>query len=253
QLMEAVDTVIRHANAAASERECGQSNLFGGSNDEAHRPRLPVLPDWDSMERLRHEFEAIGFYLSAHPIDNFPTARVGAVPSAEIGSRFRNSGRSTMKVAGIVLAKREMTTKTGNRMAFVQMSDASGVFEITLFVEALVKARPHLEAGTPLLATIEVQARDEDLRLTATDVTPLDDAVAQAGVAVQVHLDQPKAANELRSILERAGAGRGRVSIVIPVDRDGEAEITLPQSYAISARGRAAIKSIPGVSDVREY
>ncbi|MEM7446490.1 MAG: DNA polymerase III subunit alpha, partial [Pseudomonadota bacterium] len=46
QLMEAVDTVIRHANAAASERECGQSNLFGGSNDEAHRPRLPVLPDW---------------------------------------------------------------------------------------------------------------------------------------------------------------------------------------------------------------
>ncbi|MEO1223223.1 MAG: DNA polymerase III subunit alpha [Pseudomonadota bacterium] len=253
QLMAAVDTLLRHASAAASDRDSGQSSLFGGLSEEAHRPRLPIVSEWDSMEALRQEFEAVGFYLSAHPIDNFPTVRVGAVPSSEIGSRFRSSGRSTMKVAGIVLAKREMTTKTGNRMAFVQMSDAGGVFEITLFVEALVKARPLLEAGTPLLAVIEVQARDEDLRLTATDVTPLDDAVAQAGMAIQVHIDRPEAATELHGILERMGQGRGRVSVMIPVDHDGEAEIVLPQTYAIGTRGRAAIKSIPGVSDVREF
>jgi hypothetical protein len=72
-------------------------------------------------------------------------------------------------------------------------------------------------------------------------------------MALKVHLDQATAASELREVLERTGPGRGRVTVVIPVDRDGEAEIVLPQTYAISTRGRAAIKSIAGVGDVREF
>ncbi|MCH8168367.1 MAG: DNA polymerase III subunit alpha, partial [Proteobacteria bacterium] len=77
QVFEAAETVVRHASAAAGERDSAQENLFGGG-DAAPAPApdlvLPQAADWPDTDRLRHEFEAIGFYLSAHPLDAYGAA-----------------------------------------------------------------------------------------------------------------------------------------------------------------------------------
>ena len=252
RLHAGVDLLVRHGSAQAEERSAGQSNLFGGADGGGlDAPPLPGIADWDLMERLKQEFEAIGFYLSAHPLDSFNTVRVGAVPSRDIQSRLR--GTSTVfKMAGVVMSKREMSTRSGGRMSFVMLSDATGVFEVTLFSEVLAASRHLLEGGTPLLLSLEAQSNGDDYRLTCQRIEPLDEAVARAGIGLKVFLDEAKAAAPLAATLGREGDGRGRVNIMIPVGEGREVEVVLPQGYAITAKGRAALRAIPGIVDVQE-
>src|SRR5207245_199122 len=119
------------------EKESGQIGLFGGGG----RPealRLPDVPDWPPMERLGFEAEAIGFHLTAHPLDAYAAVlrRLGVVPSNALESRGRGEG-GRVKLAGVVVGAKERITRTGSRMAWVRLSDAFGSFEITVFSEVL--------------------------------------------------------------------------------------------------------------------
>jgi DNA polymerase-3 subunit alpha len=242
----------------ASDRDSGMGSLFDGAAAPTLRaPKLPTLADWDSLARLRREFEAIGFYLSAHPLDGYerPLARLGVVSSAGLsGAAAANlgGGSTRYRMAGIVVARQERTARSGNRFAFVQLSDAAGVFEVTLFSETLAVARPLLEPGTAVLVTVDVQQQGDDLRLTAQHVAALEQEVAQAAEGVRVFVNEAGPVDGLCSTLQRVGRGRGRVSVVVALDRAREVEIVLPGGWAMSASGRAAIKAIPGVVDVHD-
>ena len=131
QTFEAAELLLRQAGAAANDRESRQVSLFGGELAEPERLSLPIVPDWPGMEKLRHEFDAIGFYLSAHPLDSYGATlkRLDVVRFADLpchGCRGRPSVRA--KLAGIVIGKQERTSARGSRFAFVQMSDASGMY-----------------------------------------------------------------------------------------------------------------------------
>ena len=105
------------------------------------------------VERLQQEFDAIGFYLSSHPLDAYgkSLARVGVVRFAELPARLAAGGSTRFKLAGIVIGSKERTSARGSRFAFVQMSDTSGIFEVRLFSEVLAQAAQLLDSGKPLL------------------------------------------------------------------------------------------------------
>ncbi|HEY5598690.1 MAG TPA: DNA polymerase III subunit alpha, partial [Kiloniellales bacterium] len=71
RLFEAAETIVRTAAAAANDRASAQESLFGGAGGPPPELPLPMVEDWPAMLRLRHEFDAIGFYLSAHPLDAY--------------------------------------------------------------------------------------------------------------------------------------------------------------------------------------
>jgi DNA polymerase-3 subunit alpha len=253
QAYDMVDTVMRHAALAQSERESNQTNLFGG--DEASqdiRPRIPDLAEWPAEEKLTREFEALGFYLSAHPMESHKQLcdRLGVVEYRDVASGAVRGER--VKLAGIVGARRLTTSARGARMAFVQISDASGSFEVTIFSEVLAGARELLEAGKPLIMTVEVQRREEDIRLTALRVELLDDVATQAAAGLRIFLSDAGAVDNLAAVFREHGArGKGRVSLVLDAG-DREVEMELGTQYAISSAMRGAIKSIPGILDVRD-
>ncbi len=253
QVHAAVEMLIRHAGSAAAERESNQVNLFGEIAVED--APLPVVPDWEPNERLRREFEAIGFYLSAHPLDDYATAlaRLGVVRQAELTTRVVGGGVSRVKLAGIVIAKQERTSARGNRFAFVQMSDTSGVFEATLFAEVLAASRPLLEGGKPLLVTAEVRAEGDGVRILAQSLTPLDAAASDASATLRIYLKDEAPLGSLRKLFDGMAAprARGRVSLVVDID-DREVEIALPGQFAVSPQMKARAKAIPGVVDVQE-
>ncbi|HLB80197.1 MAG TPA: DNA polymerase III subunit alpha, partial [Dongiaceae bacterium] len=255
QSFEAVETILRHASAAASERDSRQVNLFGGLDDGA-RPAfgLPAVEDWPAMERLRHEFEAIGFYLSAHPLDGYgpSLARLGAVRYGDLAASAGERPTNRAKLAGIVIARQERTSARGNRFAFAQFSDASGMYEATVFSDTLVAARELLEPGRAVLLTVELRDDADSLRLTVQGVQALDEAVAQAGAGLRVFLRDPGPLDSLKRVMGRERRGRGRVNLVLDLGPAGEAEVALPGGWAVSAATRAAIKAIPGVVDVQE-
>ncbi len=250
QVFESAETVVRHASAAASERESAQENLFGG-DDAAPAPDLVTsqVADWPAMERLRHEFEAIGFYLSAHPLDAYGAGlrRLRVVDSVDLAAAMaREPGRK--KLAGIVIGKQERTSRKGNRFAFVQLSDASGVYEVMVFSDVLAQAREYLDSGEPLLVTVESRGDDEDSRLLAQEITPLEGAAAVAGLGLRVILRGPEPLTSLKSLLDRESRGRGRIALVLDLDDGREVELDLPGGYRLSPAARQAIKSVPGVT-----
>jgi DNA polymerase-3 subunit alpha len=253
QVCEGMETLIRYAQTAAAERESGQSSLFGGGGGAGLKtPDLPKVADWDNLEKLQYESSAIGFYLSAHPLDGFarPLARLKVVASADLMKRATGGGSTRFAMAGIVMDKKERIAKSGNRFAFVQLSDSTGVYEVMLFSETLAASRELLEKGRGVVLTVDAQVQGEDLRLTCHDVRILEEEVARAAEGLQIILREPAAVPHLKAVLGQIGKGRGKISILVELEPMREAEIQIPGGYAVSAKSRAAIKSIAGVSDV---
>jgi DNA polymerase-3 subunit alpha len=250
QTFEAAEVLLRRAVLAAEERESRQQNLFGGVDPNfAPRPSLPVVEDWPLFERLQHEFSAIGFYLSSHPLDPYGKSleRAGVVRFADLPAS--PSGR--FRLAGIVIGRKERNSARGNRYAFVQMSDASGTFEVTLFSEVLREARTLLDSGEPLVVTVDARSEEENLRLTAHKLEPLDAVVARAAAGLKIFVGEERALSPLKGVIARERAGRGRVTLVLDLP-SREVEITIPGGFRVDPKFRAAVKALPGILDVHD-
>ncbi|MCK6454775.1 MAG: DNA polymerase III subunit alpha [Alphaproteobacteria bacterium] len=253
QVTAAADLVLRHANAAASERGSGQVSLFGDAGDLDRPPPLPAVAEWAPLERLAKEFDAIGFYLSAHPLDAYgkTLARLGVTPYAAIREQMRIQRSTRFTLAGIVAGRQERTSARGNRFAFVQLSDQSGLYEATAFSEVLSSAREMLVAGNAVLLTADAQLQGDDLRLTIQSVRPLDQAAATAAAGLMIFLRDQGPLKGLDGILKRDAKGRGTISLLLDLP-DREVEMKLGGGFQITPQVRAALKALPGIVDVRE-
>ncbi|MET4808016.1 DNA polymerase III subunit alpha [Limibacillus sp. MBR-115] len=246
RVYQGAETIVRHAAAATSERASSQESLFDGDQQIAGI-KLPAVDDWPAMERLASEFNALGFYLSAHPLDSYNLERLRVVSSGQLQAVSRlEPGRK--RLAGIVVGKRELNNRKGQRMAFVQFSDLAGVFEVTLFSEVLAQARDLLDQNLPLLITANVETRgDDEPRITAHEIELLDQAMSKSAAGLRVYLRDDKALTSLHSVLSREGRGRSEVSLVLTLGDGREVEMGLPGGFSLSAEGRQAIKAIPNI------
>jgi DNA polymerase-3 subunit alpha len=261
QMFQGAETVLRRAQAVAEEAESGQIGMFGGMLSKAGEPedlRLPAIPDWPDMDRLGFEAEAIGFHLTAHPLDSYGPVlkRLGAIPSSKLEERAQSAasgaGTTRARVAGCVVAAKERTTRTGSRMAWIRLSDQGGSFEVTVFSEVLNGARDDLKAGHAVLMGVELKLEGDTLRITATDCRPLDQAAADASAGMRIWLDKTEAVPHIRTLLAREARGKGQVTLVPRIDSDQAVEITLPGRFLVGPRLAQALKIVPGVERVEE-
>jgi DNA polymerase-3 subunit alpha len=259
QSFTAAEMVMRHAALSAEERQSSQSSMFGGGGLGVKPPPLPKVPDWPAVDRLQQEFEAIGFYLSAHPLDPYQVAlkRLDVIPSSALAARIARGTPGRIRLAGIVVGRKERTSAKGNRFAFVQMSDMAGLFEITLFSDTLAQSRALLDSGQPLLVSVDARAEGEDVaRLTAQSIEGLDQAAAGTAAGLIIRLTDASALPSLKSVLDKEAAGsapgRAKLKLVLPIERR-EVEVMLPGGYHIGTTLRAAMAGIPGVVELQDY
>ncbi len=247
------ETILRRAQADQEEKESGQIGLFGGATSKPEPLRLPDVPDWPPLERLAFEAEAIGFHLTAHPLDVYAQAlrRIGVTQSIHVEGRAL-AGESRVKLAGTVVATKERITRTGSRMAWVRISDAAGSVEVTCFSEILGRSRDVLASGSNILVTAELKTEGEAVRITALDITSLDKAAAAAGASIRVWLRETSAVPHIHDVLARESGGRGRVTLVPRIGAEQDVEIALPGGYNVTPRLAQALKSLPGVDQVEE-
>jgi DNA polymerase-3 subunit alpha len=255
QTFAAAELLLRHAASATEERVTKQVNLFGDkASSLAGMQALPAAADWLPVEKLQQEFEAIGFYLSSHPLEAYGRSleRIGVVKSVDLAARVAGGGSTRYKIAGIVIGKKERNSARGNRFAFVQLSDQSGMFEVTVFSDVLSSARPYLESGSPLLLTVDAREDGDSLRLTAQAMEPLDEAVAHAAAGLRIRVGDAEAAPTLARLMAKESGGKGRVSFVVPVSPAREVEIVLPGGFKIGPGIRGQVQAVPGVLDVHD-
>ena len=256
RLFASAEIILKRAQATAEEKTSGQSALFGGGQFGGGEPealRLAPLPDWEEMDRLAFEADAIGFHLTAHPLDAYSQVlrRLGVVVSTKLEERAQ-LGAARVKLAGSVINSKERITRSGSRMAWVRLSDAGGSFEVTFFSETLAKSRDLLAPGTMILVTADLKLEGDALRITAQEAEPLDAAAIRAGAGIRIWLQQTEAVAHIKNLLEREGKGRGRVVLMPHVGATQEVEIPLPGGFNVSARLAQALKVMPGVERVED-
>jgi DNA polymerase-3 subunit alpha len=249
----------------------GQNDMFGNAAD-APTIMLPQVEPWLPSDRLRREYDAIGFFLSGHPLDDYAVVlkRLRVQSWAEF-SRAVKTGATAGKVAATVVSRMERRTKTGNKMGIMGLSDPTGHFEAVLFSEGLAQYRDVLEPGAAVLLQLGAELQGEDVRARVLHAEPLDDAAAKTQKGLRIFLRDTKPLDSIakrlampeaalpnpppRGVAARpagnGGAGDGDVSLVLMLDLQTEVEMKLPGRFKVSPQIAGAIKAVSGVVDVQ--
>ncbi|NJM83502.1 MAG: DNA polymerase III subunit alpha [Tabrizicola sp.] len=255
RVFDALDPLVAYSAAIHEAKASNQVSLFGEAGADIPEPRLPFRDDWLPVERLAEEHQAIGFYLSGHPLDDYMSAlRRRDVRSLAELTALAERGPLIARIAGSVAARQERKSARGNRFAFVQLSDPTGLYEVTVFSETLEAARDHLEPGQNVVLTVKAELEGETLKLLASAVQPIDAVADQAGAqAIRIHLDRAEAVSSLALLLGKVeGRTRAQVTLCIPDETGREIDLTLPEAYPVTPQIRGAIKAMTGVMLVED-
>jgi DNA polymerase III subunit alpha len=257
QAMSCADLLIRISAQAAEERGSDQGGLFALDTAPAlAKPKLAVVDEWTPQHLLDEERAAVGFYFSGHPLDDYEKelTRLNAVSYADAVERVK-SGRAGFQMAGVIRTVRMRRSKTGKPFAWVELSDATGEFEVTVFSETLNTARDLMEPGALVLVSATAEDRDGEVRFTCEGMRNLDTAAAAAASQLCISVTSEAA---LERIHKRLGAVKpasaregGKVVVAMRLPESGrDVEIMLPGVAACTPAMRGALKNIEGVADV---
>ncbi|MBX3577873.1 MAG: DNA polymerase III subunit alpha [Rhizobiaceae bacterium] len=250
-MMAGIDRMMGLASRSHDDASLGITDMFGAlSPAPAQALHLPQAEPWLPADRLHREFLAVGFYLSAHPLDEYRVAleRLRVQTWGQFSASVKG-GATAGRLAGTVTAKQERKTRTGNKMGVIQFSDTTGQYEAVLFSEGLAQYRDMLEPGRSVVITVQAEDRPEGVNLRIQSVQSLDDMASQVQKQLRIFLRDPA---PLSSLTARLGQkGDGQVSIVVVKEAGlGEVEIALPDRYRIDPRIASAMRAVPGVVEV---
>jgi DNA polymerase-3 subunit alpha len=207
------------------------------------------MDPWLPAERLRREYEAIGFFLSGHPLDDYAGAlkRMNVQNWATFGNSVK-SGATAGRVAATVVSRAERRTKTGNKMGIIGLSDPTGHYEAVLFSEGLAEYRDMLEPGANVLLFLSGEVQGDEVRARIQSAQALDEAAVRVTSSLRIYLKDQAALASLQKRLD--ARGDGEVTLILPLQEGGEAEIRLPGRFKVTPQIAGAIKAVPGVIQV---
>jgi DNA polymerase-3 subunit alpha len=189
RLFAAVDRAIEHGGRQQRDREKGQHQLFGGGEHEAGALMpLPDAPAWTEAQQLAFEKEALGLYMSGHPLERF-AGDLQSFGAQRVGDL--TTSHADIWVGGIVSGLRALKTKKGDRMAVFMLDDIGGSIEVVVFPEAFTKHASLIEADAMLLVRGKFEKDDESARLVATELLPIAALRERVTREVAIHLAAP--------------------------------------------------------------
>jgi DNA polymerase-3 subunit alpha len=248
QIVEAADMLMAYAQSKAAERISSQANLFGEGAHE--RPRLPKVEAWTGPLQLDEELSAVGFYLSGHPLEDMVEVlrRRRTVLFAEAAA-MAEDGIEAFRMAGVVRRRQERASQSGEKFAFVSLSDPSGEYEVLFPPESLRRCREVLEPGAAVGLKVRAKARDGEVRFFGDDAEPLDRTIESVAAGLRVHLSPGSAdLDSLKTRLKPATGGRGgEVALIAALSGGREVEMKLPGRFTLNAALRGSLKTAPGV------
>ncbi|PIW01120.1 MAG: DNA polymerase III subunit alpha, partial [Deltaproteobacteria bacterium CG17_big_fil_post_rev_8_21_14_2_50_51_6] len=235
-LMASLDDVMR---ICSSSQDPNQLSIFGSLGEDsffgnAEAP-CPDIPEWDEKERLKREKDALGFYITGHPLARFEselrlfaTCAVQDLPDREDQSRI--------KVVGVVESFKQKRTKKGDKMAVIQFEDLTGAVEAVIFPEAFNRFSNLLATDEPLVLAGTLELSENSVKIIANDLVTLSSARQGAIKALEIILKEDQAnqdiLTELRSLVFRYP---GDSRLILKIERSPS------ESMVISAHSRFSV------------
>jgi len=161
-LRAALDPAVEQGQGAQRDRASGQRGLFDalGAAQTVYREDYPTVEEWTPKELLRNEREALGFYLTGHPLDRF-RHDIERFATATIGELDGSRGGSEVVLGGVICDLREVQTRSGRGpMAFFDLEDQSGRIETVAFAR-IYGQRADEDENSPTIGELLEQAGDE--------------------------------------------------------------------------------------------
>ena len=254
KLFANLDTIISHIASSTELKNSSQSSLFGVEELQA-KVKLAEKPDWPELERLQLEAEAVGFYLSAHPLDSYSRGieRLGVKKCNEVMQGIRTGDTIRAKLAGCVNSFQKRISKNGNKYAFLEISDGSSNFEGLLFSEAMARYEEVIQSGQPLLVSVTIDKPEEEgrPRVMINHVDTLDKAIAEVSNGLEISISDVSAVSGLHKILQQDRNGKNKIYIK-PDNDNWDIRIELSGGFALYGDVLSQIRSLPGISMVKE-
>jgi DNA polymerase-3 subunit alpha len=254
---KALPLAIEAGHRVQRDRSLGQESLFGGGSGEVSlRPEMPALDEWPRSRRMAREKEALGFYLSDHPLS--PYRHIIEKSEAKTTAEIRDlPDSSRVTVIGIISSVRSTTDKNGKTMAFVGVEDFYGAVECIVFSSAYEKWRGLLSADQVVFIEGNTSAReDEEAKVLVTEIRPVE---GDLGASKRLHLRlgqgllDPTELERLKQLLQRHPGPSGVYFRVEGVDgpsavvRGGNVTVSittqlLESLYAILGKGSVLVE-----------
>jgi len=178
QIVESVDIICKYAASQEDEKNSNQMSLFVAANIIEEKPPLKTVNEWDKATKLQEEFKAFGFFLNEHPIDNYldGLTKRGVMPSDNLEEIEDDN---IIKLAGVVAYSKHKSGQKG-RYAYLTLSDPFGIYETSIFDEALITInRDKMTDGTSLVVECLVKKDQGGSRLIVKSLTKLEDFIKQ--------------------------------------------------------------------------
>ena len=237
-LMAVLDEAMEHGQKLGRDREGGQTNMFAAftsAPSSAKSITLPAVPPWSESDLLAYEKEALGFYITGHPLSRYGED-IKRLSTADTVSLMAATDGMTVRLAGLPTEIKEKVTKKGDRMAFVRLEDLKGSVEMVVFPDCYAEAAACLSAETPVLVKAVVDKDERGVKLRATKVLRLEEASQGLTSRLRLLLESPGLTREKLVLLRqtlRKFPGSCRVSLHLSVPGKGEAVLALPGPYRV--------------------
>lgn len=230
-----VEAAMESGSRRQKERDSGQESLFGGIA-ESQAVQYAAAEPWDESDMLAYEKEALGFYISGHPLAQYQQLLEQC--NTHYTDTLHEAGdERAVQMGGIVSTMREITTKRGDRMAFVALEDLRGTVEVVVFADCYADARELLQSDRPFFVVGTTDVNEETAKIIADTIVPLEDAASKVTQDVTFHLSveetTPDKLDRLKMILGKY-PGTCPTMIHVHVPNQSETVLTLPKSLCVS-------------------
>ncbi len=251
QLLAALDAALERGAAEQRDRRSGQTSLFGllTASEPIKAPgaaqqgeTMPELEPWSPKQLLAFEKEALGFYVSGHPLDRYrgDLQRYATAATSDFPAGTRGVGDHA--IGGIVSQYREMITKKGDKMARFMLEDSEGTLEVIAFPKTFEKVRHVLVSDEPILCTGQVKNEGTsdapEWKMLLEQAAPLSEMRQQKTSRVDIHLNADQLTHdmvdELKTLLANAARGHCVPVLRLKIPQRSETVITLPEAWSVS-------------------
>jgi DNA polymerase III subunit alpha len=235
QLMAVVDGAMEHAAKTQKDAALGQHGLFGvfqldDAPQAAEKP-LPNTPDWDEHERLAHEKEILGFFITGHPLEKYREKLLdfSALATTDVTGLKSSTGRDEILIGGMLQNIRVAKSKKGDLYAQGQLEDMNGSVDILCFADAYRRLADKLRLTVPVLVRGGVRVEEgSNSKVLISDITPLEEAKPKLPnhLRIKVPLESvsPNAIDDLHALCQER---KGEARVLFDLERRGDFTVVM--------------------------
>ena len=213
-LFAILDRAIDFGAKAQRDRLSGQTDLFASPGSVQDEPAIPNVPAWNSKELLKNEKEALGFYVSGHPLEEY-TDSIRALTRIDSGNITEAGHGTQLAMAGMIIDLSLKTTKKGDRFALFRLEDQYGSVKIVCWPDTFNRYRGLIQAEQAILARGRLELSDEgEPTIIAQECLPLERARAQTIKSVIIKLSERSInLRNIEALIQVAGDHPGNVPL----------------------------------------